>query len=160
MALVANGNVQRNFVANVVASTVKLAALVGVVSFTADPIIIGAVTAGCAAVESITFLTLLHGTGTIRLRPALGGLMRVVLATGLAAGVVNWSGLGWHTGSGSTGFDILRGIAIGAMGMGVFGVTVALLWQASGRPEGAEKRLVQLVEKRLAVVRGGAVGWV
>jgi hypothetical protein len=85
------------------------------------------------------------GVGAIRLRPTLGGLMRVVAATCTAAGAVSSSGLGWHAGSGSTGSDILRGIAIGEVSTGVFGVIVLLPWQAAGRPESAEQRLVQLV---------------
>jgi lipopolysaccharide exporter len=152
MALVANGHVKRNFVANVIASTVKLAALLGVVSLTADQTVIGAVTAGCVAVESVAFLTLLRGTGAIRLRPTLGGLVRVVLATGLAAGVVSWSGLGWHAGVGSIGPDLVRGFVIGGISTGVFGLAMLLLWQAAGRPEGAEKRLVLLAGTQLAAL--------
>nr|WP_294501234.1 oligosaccharide flippase family protein [uncultured Rhodopila sp.] len=150
MALVANGHVERNFVANVIMSTVKLTVLLVVVSLTVDGVVIGAVTAGCVAIESVIFLTLLHGIGGVRIRPALGGLLRVVLATGLAAGAVAWSRLGWQEGAGSVGINLMRGAAIAAESVGVFGLGVLLLWQAAGRPPGAETRLAGLAASRLA----------
>jgi len=145
MALVANGDVRRNFVARVIVSAVKLAALLGAVSLTSDPIVIAAVTASCVAVESVTFFTfLLHGKGSTRLRQATGNLARVMLATGFAAVIVNWSGLGWHSGGGSTGVNLTRGFLIAGMSTGVFGLVVLLSWQVAGRPEGAEKRLSRM----------------
>ncbi len=150
MALVANGHVQRNFVAKIAMSAVKLATLLVAVSLTDALLVIGASTAGCVAVESLLFLALLPGTGIARLRPALGGLLRVVVATALAAGAVGWSGLGWQPGAGSVGANLMRGFMIGGLGTGVFGLTVLLLWQAAGQPEGAERRLAQLAGERLA----------
>ncbi len=152
-ALVANGHVQRNFVANVIASAVKLGTLVTVVSLTSDPVIIGAVTAGCVAAESVMFLALLRGTGAVRLRPALGGLARVVVATGLAAAAVKWSGLGWQAGSGSLGSNLVRGFEVGGISTVVFGLTVLLLWRAAGQADGAERLLMQLAGSRLAGFR-------
>jgi lipopolysaccharide exporter len=147
MALVANGYVQRNFLGNAVVSAVRLVAVLGAVTLTSDPVVIGAVTAGCVAVESVIFLVLLRGTGSVRLRPIMGGLARVVLATGFAAAVVRWSGLGWHPGGGSTWMDLMRGGCIGGLSTGMFGLAVLVMWQVAGRPEGAEKRLVRLAGK-------------
>ena len=153
MALVANGHVRRNFVANVLASSVKLTALLAVVSLTTDPVTIGTVTAGCVALESAMFLTLLRGSGAVPLRPVLGGLGRVVAATALAAAGLGWSGLGWRMGLGSTGADLARGVLVGALGTAIFGLALLLCWQLAGRPEGPETRLAQLVGTRLAGTR-------
>jgi lipopolysaccharide exporter len=153
MALVANGYVQRNFIGNVVVSSVKLVALLAAISLTSDPIVIGAVTAACVAVESVMFLTVLHGKGLMRLRQAAGSLARVMLATGFAAAIVNWSGLGWHSGGGSTGVDLTRGFLIGGISIGVFGLVVLLSWQVAGRPEGAEKRLLRMAWARFEGLR-------
>ncbi len=103
------------------------------------------------------FLLLLRGPGAVRLRPALGSLIRVVIATGLAAGVVQWSGLGWQAGLGSVGLNLVRGCLIGGLIMGVFGLSVLVLWQTAGRPNGAEQRLIQLIGPRLMRVR--LPGW-
>lgn len=154
-ALIANGYVRRNFLAKVTMSAIKLATLLVAVSLTDDPVVIGAAAAGCVAVESLLFLTLLPGTGLAQLRPALGGLARVIVATVLAIGAVSWSGLGWQPGTGSIGANLVRGFMIGGLGTGVFGLTVLLLWQAAGQPEGAETRLVQLAGPRLAGSRVG-----
>ena len=156
-SLVANGHVRVNFVANIMASSVKLFTLITAISLTSDPLIIGAVTAGCVAGESAMFLLLLRGPGAVQLRPALGGLLRVVVALGLAAGVVQWSGLGWQAGVGSVGLNLIRGCLVGGMSIGVFGLSVSLLWQVAGRPNGAERRLVQLIGPRLRDVR--VPGW-
>jgi lipopolysaccharide exporter len=144
MALVANGYVRRNFVGNVVASAIKLAALLGTVSLTYDLIVIGAVSAACVAVESVAFLTLLAGTGSITLRSTMGGLARVIFAIGFVAAIVHWSGLGWRPGSGSTTDDLTRIFLTGGMSTALFGLAVLLLWQVAGRPDGAEKRLLRL----------------
>ena len=152
MALVANGHVRRNFMVNVAASAIKLATLLSAVSLTADPIIIGAVSAACVSIESLLFLMTLRGTGAIRLRPALGGLARTVAATVLALGAVVWSGLGWQAGLGSAGSNLIRGFEIGGLAAGVFALTVLLLWQATGRPDGPERRLAQLGEARLGAL--------
>ncbi len=144
-ALVANGHVRWNFLANVAASVVKLATLLVTVSLTSNPVIIGAVTAGCVAAESVMFLLLLRGTGAVHLQPALGGLGRVVAATGLAAGAVWWSDLGWGAGVGLLGQNLVRGFVVGGIGTGVFGLAVLLLWQVTGQPKGPERRLIQLL---------------
>jgi lipopolysaccharide exporter len=153
MALVANGYVRQNFVARIVVSAIKLVALLAAISLTSDPIVIAAVTAVCVAVESIMFLTLLLGTGSMRLGQAMGSLARVMLATGFSAAIVNWSGLGWHSGGGSTGVNLMRGFFIAGMSIGVFGLVVLLSWQVAGRPEGAEKRLLRMAWARFEGLR-------
>jgi len=153
MAMVANGHVRRNFGINVMVSAIKLVTLLVAVSLTADPVIIGAITAGCIAAESVIFLVLLRGTGAIRLRPALSGLLRTVIGMCLATAAVGWSGLGWQAGAGSLALNLIRGVEIGALSTCVFGLAVLAMWQVSGRPEGAERRLAQLAEGRLAKFR-------
>jgi O-antigen/teichoic acid export membrane protein len=153
MALVANGHVERNFLANLIMSTIKLTVLLVAVSLTSDAIIIGTATAACVAVEAIVFLTLLVGTGAASVRPTLGSLARVVFATGAAAGAVALSGLGWHSATGLVLPDLVRGFAIGAESSAAFGLGVLLSWQAAGRPDGPEIRVARLVRSRLAGFR-------
>jgi O-antigen/teichoic acid export membrane protein len=157
-ALVANGYVQRNFVANAVVSAIKLAALLAAVLLTSDPVIIGAVAAACVAIESVTFLGLLRGTGAIELRPAFGGLVRTLAGLTTAALAAYFSGLGWHPGLGDTLTDLAAGCLTGVVACAVFGATVLACWLAAGRPPGPETRLVRLVRERLVGVR--LPGWV
>jgi O-antigen/teichoic acid export membrane protein len=154
-ALVANGYVQRNFVANAVVSAIKLAALLAAVLLTSNAVIIGAVVAGCVAVESVTFLGLLSGTGAVRLRPALirpalGGLVRTVAGLATAALALYYTGLGWHPGLGNTLGDLAAGCLTGAIACVVFGLTVFATWRAAACPAGPETRLAGLVRERLA----------
>lgn len=144
MALVANRHLRRNFIANVAVSIIKLAVLLGAVALTDDLVTIGALTAACIATESVLFLLLLRGTGMVRLRPAVGGIARVVLAAGLAAAAIAVSGLSWHGGAGSVERNLLQGVAIGAMATSTVLAGVAALWLLAGRPQGAETRLVEL----------------
>lgn len=145
MALVANGYVKRNFAINVIMSSIKLAALATTIALTKNPVVIGMMTTACVGVEAILFMALLRGTGTIRLRPALGGAARAVAGIAVAALVIGWSGLGWQEGTGATGSNLVRGFMIGGMSAGVFGLTVLSLWQLADRPAGPEGRLSQLV---------------
>lgn len=149
MALVANGFLRRNFIANVIMSSLKLSALLAAVALTDDLVTIGAVTALCVAGESVVFLLMLRGAGATQLSPTLGGLARTVVAIGLTALAVGWSGLGWQPGVGSTAGNLLRGTAVGAIAGSTFLAAVALTWLMAGRPGGAETRLVRLLAERL-----------
>jgi lipopolysaccharide exporter len=152
-ALVANGYVKRNFWANVIASAEKLMLLLGAVSLTYDATIIGAVTVACVAIEAITFTSLLRGAGSIRMRAMMGALIRINLAMGLAAVAVNSSGQGWQSGVGFLAADLRRCVLIGGIITVTFAPAVLLLWQLSGRPDGAEKRLIRLVKDQLGKSR-------
>ncbi len=152
-ALVANGWVRRNFWANVIMSGVKLTALLVAVSWTASPVMIGLVTAGCVAIESVTFLTALAFATNIALRPTFHGLARSVFGLGVASLAIHLAGIGWHGGLGSIRLDLAQGVLIGAMGSLSFGATVLLCWQIAGRPEGAEARLWRLLLIPLARLR-------
>ena len=154
MALVANGHVRQNFAVNAAVSALKLTTLVVAVSLTVDPVVIGAVTAGCVTAESLLFLGALRGTGSIRLRPAVGSLARTAAATALAAAAVGWSGLGWHAGTGAVWPNLVRGFEVGAVCAGVYGAAVLALWRLAGQPDGAEQRLVQLARPWLARFQG------
>lgn len=154
MALVANGHVRRNFIVNATVSVVKLSVLLTVLSFTQNPLTLGAATVACFFVEAILFLIMIRGVGGVYLRGVLGGLARIVLAGGLAAAIIAWSGLGWHGGLGSVPSDLVRGFEIGGLATSVFGLAVIAQWRAIGCPAGAEARLVALVSER--VVKAGS----
>ena len=153
MALVANNHLRRNFTANVIVSAFKLAATMTLISLTTDLVVIGATAAGCVAVEALVFLTVLRGTGEIKLRPAVGGLTRIVVALVVAAAVIGWLDIGWQAGTGSLASNLTRGCLVGTVAVGMFWATLLALWQAAGRPKGQEARLFQLIGPQVAKLR-------
>jgi O-antigen/teichoic acid export membrane protein len=152
VTLVANGLVRRNFIANVVASTIKLAALVTAVSLTRRLDIVAAVTAGCVACESSVFLLLLKGTGEFRVRDLAGGFLRAALATGITVLVLYRCGLAWNSVAMPSLPAFAHGLLIGVVTLLLYTTSLLAAWFAAGRPTGPERRLIDAVVPRLLLV--------
>lgn len=151
VALVAHGRVRLNFIGNLVASAVKLAALLITVSLTNQLAVIAAVTAACVAVESAVFLLLLTRVGHLHLRRLAGGVARITLAAGLTLIAVQQSGFAWQ----HIDMPVLPALAGGCLtGCAVAAVYAAALygiWLISGRPDGPELDMVKIVAERLTI---------
>ena len=124
---------------------------------------LGAATVGCALLEAMLFMAMLHRVGRTDLPRVAGGFVRIVVGLAASAGVVAWSGLGWRPGLGSVPWDVVTGFAIGAVAAVVSAVVVGLQWLAVGRPPGGEARLIGLVGERaqngIAKARQAALFW-
>lgn len=147
--LVANGLVRRNFVANVAASVIKLAALVAAVSLTSRLDIIAAITVSCVFAESTVFLFLLRATGEIRLQEIGGGFLRAMFATLTTLFVLVEAGLAWQSVTMPSLRAFAHGLQIGAITCVVFTVSLLAVWVVVGRPEGPERRLIALIAPRM-----------
>ena len=142
--LVANGHVRRNFVANLVASLGKLAVLLVVVAMTRRMAVMATATS-LSLRRTIVFVILLKGTGEIRLRDMLGGTLRGLTAGAATIGVLVVSGLGWRMGTMSTMPALFSGAAIFCLAILLYTAIEAGLWIISGRPEGTESHIVELL---------------
>ncbi len=150
VTLVANGLVRRNFIANVAASVLKVAALIGAVSLTRRLDVVAAVTAGCVAGESAVFLLLLKGTGEVHLlRDVAGGFARALAATAITLLVLYQCGLAWQQVDMAGMPAFAHGVAIGLVTLAVFATALLAAWQLAGRPDGPEQRLIALVLPRI-----------
>jgi O-antigen/teichoic acid export membrane protein len=158
--LVANGLVRRNFIANVIASVIKLGALVTAVSLTERLDIVAAVTASCVAAESAVFMLLLKSTGQVRLRDVAGGFLRAMLSTAVTVFVLYEAGLAWQTVDMPSLPALAHGMLIGIVTLAIFTATLLVTWQLAGRPEGPEERLIGLLVPRIRLLlqRRPAVG--
>jgi O-antigen/teichoic acid export membrane protein len=147
--LVANGLVRRNFLANVGASAIKLAALVTVVALTRRLEIVAAVTASCVACESAVFLLLLRGARDVRLRDIAGGFLRAMLATVVTVLVLYEVGLAFKSVSLGSVAAFMHGLLIGGVACLVYIAMLLSAWLIAGRPAGPELQLSNLILSKL-----------
>ena len=150
VALVAHGQVRLNFIGNVIASAIKLGALLITVALTSDLRVIAAVTAVCVAAESAVFLLLLTRVGDLRLRRVAGGVLRIALATGVTLVALRQSGFAWQPVTLPVIPALLEGGLIGGAVAAIYAATLAIVWFLSGRPVGPELDMAQLLTERLA----------
>jgi O-antigen/teichoic acid export membrane protein len=87
----------------------------------------------------------------IRLADLTVRVWRSVLAVAAMAGILWWSGLGWHDAPPDTLWDCAIEIAAAvALGTVVYVGMVLSLWQASGRPAGAEADAIEIARRTLS----------
>jgi lipopolysaccharide exporter len=151
VALVAHGRVRLNFIGNVIASAVKLAALLITVSVTSQLTIIAAVTAACVAAESAVFLLLLTRVGDLRLRRVAGGVCRIALATGVTLIAVQQSGFAWQRIDMPVLPALIGGGLIGCAVAGIYAAALYGIWLMSRRPEGPELDMMKILSEHLTV---------
>lgn len=76
---------------------------------------------------------------------------RSVMAAAVMAGILWWSGLGWNGAPPGTLWDCaIEMAAAAALGAAVYVGVVLALWQASGRPAGAEADAIEIARRTLA----------
>ena len=145
VTLVANGLVQRNFIANVLASVIKLTALITTVSLTRRLDVLAWVAVGCVAGEAIAFLTLLPAGQGRWLRALMVGFGRAILAAGVTVLFLDELGLAWQTVGPTVMPALLHGMQIAGLGSATYVLVLFLVWLATGRPEGPERQVLHLV---------------
>jgi lipopolysaccharide exporter len=145
VTLIANGLVQRNFIANIIASAIKLTTLVTAVSLTRRLDIVAWAAVGCVACEAIVFLTMLPPGGGRQWRKVMGGFGRAMLAAGGAVFFLFELGLAWQP-VGTAGLPALaHGMLIAGLGSAAYVLVILSAWLVAGRPEGPERDLFRLV---------------
>ena len=107
---------------------------------------------GTAAVEGGIFIIVLQRQGA-RLRPVLGTIGRIGVASLACAGAMLATGLAWQPSTLPPLEAMLRGAAVGSLGLASYAVALFVLWRLAGRPRGAEVDLFEMVRPRLARLR-------
>jgi hypothetical protein len=87
------------------------------------------------------------------LREIAGSVLRTLTATALTVATLVKFGLGWSFIEQSPFSALLDGIIIGAVTIVIYGAAIFVMWQISGRPEGAETRLISILRERVLVIR-------
>ncbi len=146
----AQGQVRRNFLAVAGAASAKAVVMVAVVQSGRIDLAPLAVVLS-VAVESLMFLTQLHGHGDARWKQNRGGFLRIGAAALVTVGLLHVTGLGWQ----HVDLPPVQALLVGgAIGLGAVVTYVAVqlaLWAAVGRPAGPEKRLIGVVGGALSL---------
>jgi O-antigen/teichoic acid export membrane protein len=153
MVMFANARMRAAFACNVIASVIKLVVLITVLNITQRLDIIGAAGVFCVALEALVFVLVLKSLADIRLREIAGSVLRTLTATALTVATLVKFGLGWSFIEQSPFSALLDGIIIGAVTIVIYGAAIFVMWQISGRPEGAETRLISILRERVLVIR-------
>ena len=148
VALTAGSKLRVNFSIVIASSIVKIVLLLLAAS-SGRLALVALASIGTAAVEGGIFVLVLRREGA-RLRPVMGTLARIGLASVACAGVMLGTGLAWLPSESPPLQAMLRGAAVGCLGLTTYAVAVFLLWHVAGRPPGAEVDLVETVRPRLA----------
>lgn len=155
VVLVANGQVRRNFVANLVSAAAKLAGLVAVVSLTDRLEHVAAATVGIVALESLAFVTQLRAVGDVRLRPVAGGILRGALGGAAVLLALHGLGLAWQPVSLPAVPALLACALTGAVALAVFWATVLSLWALTGFRPGPESLLLGFAKDHFVPIVAG-----
>jgi O-antigen/teichoic acid export membrane protein len=151
-AMTTAGHLRSALAANIVASLVKIAALVTVTRLSADLHVIAVTIVVVVGIECLTFLALLYRGTRFDCRATLASLARAGFAGAVTYGVVAWI-------SRSVVFDV-HGVAASALHAAMVGsITVILFtalliacWWGAGFPAGPEARLRDLLGELVAPV--------
>lgn len=156
--LKAIGAIRQYFFVMAVSAACKTLILYAVIQTGARLEAAAAAAIACSVVECGLFLWQLRGHGDTRWRESLGGLMRITASSVFVTGVLVASGLGWQPVSMASLPALLVGGAIGFMAIVLFAAVQFVLWQLSGRPEGPEHRMLELVTKTLTSLSPSSKG--
>ena len=137
--LVARGLVRLNFVGNLAAAAIKLAALVVTIMLTDRLMVIASVTILVIAAEAAGFLAIVVRAGGVAPRTVLPGLARIALAGAVAASLLAASRLGWQPPSASGIVALLHAALVAGVALASFAGGLAVLWRVAGRPIGPER---------------------
>jgi O-antigen/teichoic acid export membrane protein len=144
-ALLSANHLRANFMANAMASALKLGVLSAVVAATHDLVTIIAASVLIVGGEAAIFATILMRAEAADARTSLPGLLRT-LAAGVATLVLlRAMDLGWNTVTLPGWQALFTGLPIGIGCVAVFCAISAALWQLAGRPDGSETRVVRLM---------------
>ena len=146
-ALLSSGYLRSNFVANALASVLKLGALVGVMATTKDIATIITASVLIVAGEAIIFTTILARAEPANIMASLPGFLRILTAGAATMIVIRATGFGWNEVT-MPGFQaLLTGLPLGIGCIAVFAGFATAFWYLGGRPEGSETRVIRLMGK-------------
>ena len=122
-------------------------------------LVTAAIVVACVvSMEQAAYITITMRRFGIRLGGLVRAVMRSVFAAGVMAGCLAWLGLGFV----ATTSDFVAHLAVDALvGSVIYGVVLAGAWLAGGRPDGPERDLVRVLGRiggyvRRRVSGGGA----
>jgi lipopolysaccharide exporter len=144
-ALISSGHVRDNFIANCLASSVKLAGLIVAVTLTSDMTILTAVTVIIVSLEATIFVGFLLRAGGAIERETIFSVLRLLTSGALTLAAMAASGLFWQPVSLDAGSALVYGVPRGVGILLVFTIVTYAIWRATGRPAGAERRAADLL---------------
>jgi lipopolysaccharide exporter len=149
VVLTATGKLKANFTVVTLASACKLMFLYAAAQ-TGNLHVVAAASLTITSIESSLFIFMLRRNGS-RMRGSFWPLCRIIASAIVTALAMDATGLAW------VGADILpftasviRGTALGVLGFGVYAAALAGLWNAAGRPDGPERRIINVLLPLLA----------
>ncbi len=101
---------------------------------------------GIVAEQAFSAAFAMRSLGLSALRDVMPRVWRGVLATAVMAAVLAWTGLGWQVDPNGPVLALAGAAAAGAL---TYGVALAGLWWAAGRPEGPERDIATLARQAL-----------
>lgn len=142
--LTATGKVRSNLVVVICASIVKVGVLY-VAGRTGSLYVIATAALTITSIESSLFILMLRRNGS-RMSGMVAPLLRILSSLALAALALKLTGIAW---AGDVTLSVvaclLRGIALGIVGFGVYSCVLLGLWSLAGRPDGPERQIVTVV---------------
>lgn len=108
-----------------------------------------------AVVALVVNFWLIHRQLTITTTSIADTLWRPTVALFVMAGAVYWADHAWPD-NGALLPDILQMMSLSALGAAAYFGSIGLFWLMAGRPEGTERRIVEVVATRLAARRAVA----
>ena len=145
--LSAQGHVRRAFYCNALAAACKIAAVVVTLHYTHDLQTILGVNVAVVGVESLLFIWQVRTVGNHGLRKLAMTMIRAAAAAAVTFAVLLLLPGTWTTTALGRGPALLGGGLIGLCTFAIFFVSQAALWHISGRPDGAEQTISDLIEK-------------
>jgi len=148
----AQGSMRTSAVITLAAVLVRVVLLAALVPLYGLPGAAVAAAIGIVAEQAFSAAFAMRSLRLSAFRDVVPRVWRGVLATAIMAAVLSWTGLGWQGAPGNAAYGPVLALA-GAAAAGVltYGVALAGLWWAGGRPEGPERDIATLA--RLALRR-------
>ncbi len=142
--LTAVGKIRTNLAVVVCNTVVKVTALY-IAAQTGNLTIIACASVTIISIESCLFTITLRRNGS-RMTGMAWPLLRILCSLGVAALAMRLTGIAW---AGDLVLPILtclmRGTALGVVGIGTYAGLLLALWSMAGRPEGPERQIVTVV---------------
>jgi lipopolysaccharide exporter len=138
------GQVRKVALTNAFAALVKIVVLV-VASRTRDLSIVAFATVLVVGIESSLFLVQLRMAGSTGGKALLSTMVRALFAALVAAGALYYVPGTWTLVKAPRFEALGEGAIVGLLTFVIFGATVILLWLASGKPAGSERKAVGIL---------------
>ena len=143
-ALMAKGFVRSNFIANIIASTMKVTILTLVTTLTGTLAHIALAGVLVMGLEAAIFVTTLARSGLVGFNRVTGPLLRIVIASVAALAAARSTGLAWQPVHMATAPALFYGAILGALVVFVFAAVDLGCWFGVGKPDGPESRLIDV----------------